>query len=320
MSVEKLFQNAAAKTILAPMAGYTDPAFRKICHGYGVGLTVTEMVSSKAIEMNNSLTKTLLKKFDGDSPCMVQIFGHEPSVLAESVKIDEMQVFDGVDINMGCPVKKIVGNGDGSALLENPKLASKCIQAVKVAVGDKPLSVKFRLGVSDSSGAVDFAKMCADSGADFITVHFRTRKQMYSGNADYTLLPQIAKCGVPVFANGDVTTRGQYLQLLEQGAYGVAVGRGALGKPYIFSQLANLPFEFDVLKTVLQHVELLGQYLPHRVVNNEMKKHVAYYLKGMRGAKQTLIAVMQATCMEEIELQLKKYFEQNSEYGVIRND
>lgn len=320
MSVEKFFQNAAAKTILAPMAGYTDPAFRKICHDYGVGLTVTEMVSAKAIEMNNALTKTLLRHFEGDSPCFVQIFGHEPSVLAESVKIEEMQSFDGVDINMGCPVKKIVGNGDGSALLENPKLAAQCITAVKLAVGDKPLSVKFRLGVFDSSGAVDFAKMCADSGADFITVHFRTRKQMYSGNADYTLLPQIAKCGVPVFANGDVATRSQYLQLLEQGAYGVAVGRGALGKPYVFSQLANLPFSFNVLQTVLQHVEMLNEYLPHRVVNNEMKKHVAYYLKGMRGAKQTLIAVMQATDVEEIKSLLENYFEQNPEFEVISND
>ncbi len=320
MSVEKLFENAVAKTILAPMAGYTDPAFRKMCHEYGVGLTVTEMVSSKAIEMNNSLTKTLLKKFEGDSPCIVQIFGHEPSVMADSVKIDEMKAFDGVDINMGCPVKKIVGNGDGSALLENPKLAAKCISAVKLAVGNKPLSVKFRLGVSDSSGAVDFAKVCADNGADFITVHFRTRKQMYSGNADYTLLPQIAKCGVPVFANGDVTSREQYLHLLDQGAYGVAVGRGALGKPYIFSQLADLPFKFDVLQNVLKHVELLNEYLPHRVVNNEMKKHVAYYLKGMRGAKQTLLAVMQSSSVEEIENELKMYFEQHPEYEVIGND
>lgn len=320
MSVEKFFENAPAKTILAPMAGYTDPAFRKICHEYGVALTVTEMVSSKAIEMNNALTKTLLKRFDGDGPSFVQIFGHEPSVLAESVKIEEMQSFDGVDINMGCPVKKIVGNGDGSALLENPKLASKCISAVKLAAGDKPLSVKFRLGVSDSGGAVDFAKMCADSGADFITVHFRTRKQMYSGNADYSLLPQIVKCGIPVFANGDVTSRERYLSLLEQGAYGVAVGRGALGKPYIFSQMANLPFKFDVVKAVMNHVDMLASYLSDRVVNNEIKKHVAYYLKGMRGAKQTLIAVMQATCKEEIQTQLRNYFENNSEYGVICND
>ncbi len=308
MSVDSIFKNAAAKTILAPMAGYTDPAFRSICHNYGVGLTVTEMISSKAIEMNNSLTKSLLKKFDNDKPCFVQIFGHEPQVMADSVKIDEMQCFDGVDINMGCPVRKIVGNGDGSAMLENPKLASQCISAVKSAIGDKPLSVKFRLGVDDSHGAVDFAKMCADSGADFITVHFRTRKQMYSGTADYTLLPQITKCNIPVFANGDVRTREQYLQLIEQGAYGVAIGRGALGKPYIFAEIANLPYQFDTLETILQHIDLMNTYLPHRVVNNEMKKHIAYYLKGMRGSKQTLVSIMQADNVSEMVQIVETFF------------
>lgn len=320
MSIDELFKNAPAKTILAPMAGYTDPAFRSICRDYGVGLTVTEMVSSKAIEMNNQLTKTLLKKFDNDAPCFVQIFGHEPSVMAESVKIPEMQCFDGVDINMGCPVKKIVGNGDGSALLENPKLASQCIAAVKKAVGKKPLSVKFRLGVNDSSGVVDFAKMCADAGADFVTVHFRTRKQMYSGNADFSLLPQIVKCGVPVFANGDISARQQYLQLTEQGAYGVAVGRYALGKPYAFSQIAGIPYKMNVRQTVLRHIELLQSYLPHRVVNNEMKKHIACYLKGMRSAKQTVIAVMRAETAEEMVEEVNKYFNENEHFGVISDD
>ena len=320
MSVDKLFEKAAAKTILAPMAGYTDPAFRAICHSFGTGLTVSEMVSSKAIEMNNQLTKTLLKKFEDDSPCFVQIFGHDPRVLAESLQIPEMQRFDGVDINMGCPVKKIVSNGDGSALLENVKLASQCIAAVKKAVGNKYLSVKFRLGVSDDKGAADFAKMCADSGADFITVHFRTRKQMYSGNADFSTLPQIAKCGVPVFANGDVTTRKQYLQLLDMGAYGVAVGRGALGRPFVFSEIANVPYKMDVLNTVLSHLQMLSQYLPHRVVNNEMKKHVAFYLKGMRNAKQTVVAVMQSADEQEIVELLQNFFEENQQYKVITND
>lgn len=320
MLVDSLFSQASAKTILAPMAGYTDPAFRTICHGFGVGLTVTEMVSSKAITMNNQLTKTLLKTFDGDTPCFVQIFGHEPEVLAQSLQIPEMQVFDGVDINMGCPVKKIVGNGDGSALLENPKLAAKCISAVKDAVKNKFVSVKFRLGVSDDKNAADFAKMCADSGADFVTVHFRTRKQMYAGTADFSTLPQIVKCGVPVFANGDVTTRNQYLQLTEMGAYGVAVGRGALGRPFVFSQIANLPFQMDVLQVILQHLNLLKTYLPHRVVNNEMKKHIAFYLKGMRNAKQTVVAVMQCKEVDEMISSVNNYFTKNPQYRVITND
>ena len=170
MLVDKIFANAASRTILAPMAGYTDLGFRHICQDYGVGLTVTEMVSSKAITMNNALTKSMLIRTPNDTPSFVQIFGHEPQVMAESVQIDEMLQYEGVDINMGCPVKKIVSNGDGSALLENPKLASECIKAVKNAIGSKPLSVKFRLGVSDSSGVVDFAKMCKelDLSANYI--------------------------------------------------------------------------------------------------------------------------------------------------------
>lgn len=317
MSVEKLFENAPARTILAPMAGYTDPAFRSICRNYGVGLTVTEMVSSKAIVMNNRQTYQLLKRFDNDTPCFVQIFGHEPQVMADSVLRDELQGFDGVDINMGCPVKKIVGNGDGSALLENPKLASQCISAVKRAIGGKPLSVKFRLGVSDDSTVCDFAKMCADSGADFITVHFRTRKQMYAGTADFSTLPQIVKCGIPVFANGDVSTRADYLRLTEAGAFGVAVGRGALGRPCVFSQIAGVDCEMDVLQTVLQHIDMLNEYLPHRVVNNEMKKHVAFYLKGMRNAKQTAVAVTMSKSVEEI-VRLVTEFLENNEGRIVK--
>lgn len=319
MSVKSLFENCPANTILAPMAGYTDPAFRSICRTYGVGLTVTEMVSSKAIVMNNALTKTLLVQLKGDKPSFAQIFGHEPEVMAASVQIPEIAAYDGVDVNMGCPVKKIVGNGDGSALMENPRLASQCISAVKKAIGAKPLSVKFRLGVDDSKGVADFAKMCADSGADFVTVHFRTRRQMYAGEADYATLPQIVKCGVPVFANGDVCSRAQYLQLTERGAFGVAVGRGALGKPYVFAQIAGEAYNMDVEQTILRHIDLLKTFLPHRVVNNEMKKHVAFYLKGMRGAKQTLTRVMTSKDLSEITEYLREFFQQNPAYKIVQS-
>lgn len=297
MWVDKLFKGVT-RTILAPMAGYTDYAYRSICRQYGVGLTVTEMVSSKALIMGNDLSKRMLYREPNDAPSFCQIFGHEPAVMADSVTLPEVSAYEGVDINMGCPVKKIVKSGDGSALLENPKLASQCISAVKSALGDKSLSVKFRLGVNDSSGAVDFAKMCRDSGADFITVHFRTRNQLYAGTADYTLLPQIARLGIPVFANGDVSTREQYLRLLDMGAYGVAIGRGALGKPYIFAELAGNSYQMDLYDVICKHTELLLKTFSDRVVCNEMKKHVSAYLKGKRNAKPTAIAVNAAhsTC------------------------
>ena len=297
MSVDALFENAAAKTVLAPMAGYTDFAFREICHGYGAGLTVTEMVSSKALVMGNELSRKMLFRLQGDSPAFCQIFGHEPDVMAESVQIDEVKQYDGVDINMGCPVRKIVSNGDGSALLERPDLAAKCISSVKKALGDKPLSVKFRLGVSDSSNAVDFAKTCRDSGADFITVHFRTRRQMYSGQADFTLLEDIANVGLPVFANGDITTRQQYLDLTNRGAYGVAVGRGAVGRPYVF---AGNFYKMDIYEVIKRHAAALLQVFDDRVVCNELKKHVACYLKGKRNAKTVIVACNNAKTAQQI--------------------
>ena len=172
--------------------------------------------------------------------------------------------------------------------------------------------------MTDSSGAVDFAKMCKDSGADFITVHFRTRAQMYSGVADYALLPQIAKVGVPVFANGDVSTREQYLQLTEMGACGVAVGRGALGKPHVFAELAGNSYEFDLLDTVTAHTKMLLKTFSDRVVANEMKKHVSAYLKGKRNAKPTAIAVNSAHTTQEILDLVNDFVTGNPEYKVVK--
>ncbi len=320
MSVEKLFANAPAKTILAPMAGYTDFAFRSICKNYGVALTVTEMVSAKALVMGNEQTKELLHRLPNDDNCFCQIFGHEPEVMAECITYPELQKFEGIDINMGCPVKKIVKSGDGSALLENPTLAGKCISAVKRALGDKPLSVKFRLGVDDDKNAVNFAKMCADNGADFVTVHFRTRKQMYAGRADFALLPQIAKCGVPVFANGDVTTQEQYLQLLDMGAFGVAVGRGALGRPQVFAEIANLPYKLNIPQTVALHAQSLLLHFPDRIVANELKKHVCFYLKGKRNAKNTVVAVNLAKSTQQILQLVEEFFQQHPQFIEVTND
>lgn len=317
--IDKLF-GGAAKTVLAPMAGYTDFAFRKICSGFGAGLTVTEMVSSKALVMGSELSRKMLTRLPDDGRAFCQIFGHEPDVMADSVCLDEVKRFDGVDINMGCPVRKIVSNGDGSALMENPALAAQCISAVKLAVGDKPLSVKFRLGVSDDKNAVDFVKTCRDAGADFVTVHFRTRRQMYSGTADYSKLPQIASCGIPVFANGDVLSREQYLRLLNDGAYGVSVGRGALGRPYIFSELAGADYEFDMLSAINTHTESLIKVFGDRAACNEMKKHVAYYLKGKRNAKNVVVSVMTAKTTAEMLSLVRGFLRDNPQFATVRGN
>ncbi len=295
-------------TTLAPMAGYTDFAYRTICKDFGADLTVTEMVSSKALVMGNELSRRMLFR-EETSPAFCQIFGHEPDIMAESVQIPEVMNYDGVDINMGCPVRKIVSNGDGSALFENPRLASQCISAVKLALKNKPVSVKFRLGISDSDGAVDFAKMCRDSGADFVTVHFRTRKQMYSGDADFTLLPKLSQLGIPIIANGDISTKQQCEKMREMGASGVAVGRAAFGRPYIFSELKDKRFEFDALDAIESHAKLLCKIFNERVVANEMKKHIACYLKGKRNGKSVTVEVMNAHDLDEITALCRNFFQ-----------
>lgn len=296
--IDALFGDARLE--LAPMAGYTDVAFRSICKKFCDVVTVTEMVSSKALVMGNSATNLLLAREPNDTKTVVQIFGHEPDVMAESVELPELKGFDGIDVNMGCPVRKIVSSGDGSALLEKPELASKIIRAVKDNANGRLVSVKFRLGVNDQSGAVDFAKMCADSGADYVTVHFRTRSQMYAGKADFSLLPEIVKCGVPVIANGDVTCRDDYLKLTDAGAYGVAVGRGALGRPWIFAEITGQNVQTDICALVHEQAETLSKYYPDRVVANEMKKHVAFYLKGRRGVKQIVTNVNNSHTVSEL--------------------
>ncbi len=281
-------------TVLAPMAGYTDSGYRSICASYGCGMTVTEMVSAKALVMGNVNTQSLLVRQDNDTSCALQIFGHEPDVMADSINLPCTSNFAVVDINMGCPVRKIVGNGDGSALLENVPLASNIISTVKKACGnDRLLTVKVRTGVDNSSGVVDFVNMCQDSGADMVTVHLRTRQQMYMGQADYSILSQICESvSIPVIANGDVDSIDKYNYLTQQcGAYGVAIGRGALGRPYIFSQLLGRQYQFDMISTVRQHIDMLLADKPEHVVVSEMKKHIAYYLRGIPYSKDTLIAV-----------------------------
>ncbi len=283
-------------TMLAPMAGYTDNGYRSICVEYGCGMTVTEMVSAKALVMGNIHTEDLLVRQSNDNRCALQIFGHEPDVMAESINLPVTSHFEVIDINMGCPVRKIVGNGDGSALLENVPLASKIISTVKKACGNRLLTVKFRTGVEDADNVVDFARMCCDSGADMITVHLRTRKQMYMGSADYTLLPDICSAvSIPVIANGDIATRQDYLFATQQcGSYGVAIGRGALGRPYIFAEILGNSYSYNMMHTIERHMQMVSSNKPDRVIASEMKKHIAYYLRGIPYSKEILIAVNMA--------------------------
>lgn len=266
--------------ILAPMAGYTDATFRTLCFEAGAGLVVTEMVSARGLLNKSENTFLLLQKNDNEKTA-VQLFSNEPDVIADCVQLPELMGFCLIDINMGCPVPKIVNNGMGSALSLDLKLASKVIESA-VLHTKKPITVKFRLGWDKNNiNAVEFAKMCQDSGASAICVHGRTREQMYAGNADWSKIFEVKKSvSIPVIGNGDIFTANEAREKLEKYSVdGVAIARGAIGNPWIFAELTQTPFEQNRLKVITRHYEMMLKSFPASFVVPFMRKQLVYYLK-----------------------------------------
>ncbi|MBQ7977167.1 MAG: tRNA dihydrouridine synthase DusB [Clostridia bacterium] len=293
--------------VLAPMAGFSDASFRHIIGKAGAGLVVTEMVSARGLVYKSDNTLDLLKK--GEELTAVQLFSNEPEIIADCVQMPELSPFPIVDINMGCPVPKVVSNGMGSALMREPKLASEVIRAT-VDKANRPVTVKFRLGWDDIV-AVDFAKMCEDSGASAITVHGRTREQMYSGEANWDEIAKVKQAvKIPVFGNGDVdSVERAHRVIADFGVDGVAIGRGALGNPWLFQALSGEDFEEDRLKVVKWHYDLASkEYGKERCVPL-MRKHLSWYLKhaGIRRsvrAEMNLVSEFEEL-IEKLELAFK---------------
>ncbi|MBS6641151.1 MAG: tRNA dihydrouridine synthase DusB [Clostridiaceae bacterium] len=287
----------AGRLALAPMAGVTDLAFRQICREHGAALTVTEMVSTKALCYQDRKTPRLLALGEDEHPAAAQVFGHEPETMAEGAKIARaVSGCDIIDINMGCPAPKIVNNGDGSALMRDPALAARVIEAVVKAV-DVPVTVKFRKGWDEKSvNCVEFARMAEAAGAAAITIHGRTRAQQYSGNADWDAIRAVKQAvSIPVFANGDVAEPADAVRILEYtGADAVMIGRGALGDPWIFER-ANALIETGVcpplppfaerIGTAVRQIELAAAQKGEYIAMLEARRHVNCYLKYERGLK-----------------------------------
>lgn len=278
---------------LAPMAGVTDFAFRKVCREQGAALTTTEMVSAKALVHHDEKTKSLLYIPEEEHPCAVQIFGHEPEIMAEAaVMALECSGADILDINMGCPVGKIVKSGDGSALMRDPELAGKIIQTVCTAV-DKPVTVKFRKGWDGGSvNAVEFAKVCEQAGVSAIAVHGRTRVQMYSGRADWDIIREVKKAvSIPVTANGDIFSAGDAEHILRYTGCELAmIGRGSFGNPWLFMQAntvldgkpePTLPPLSRRIDTAVAQIECLAEYSGERIACLEARHHLPWYLHGV---------------------------------------
>ena len=301
--------------ILAPMAGYSDLAFRKMCLDFGAGLVCTEMVSSKALHYKNKKTEDLLFTLDGESPKAVQIFGHEPEIMAEACANPLIFKFDIIDINMGCPARKIISNGDGSALLKDITLAREIIEAC-VKATDKPITVKFRIGFGeDEIVAVQFAKMCEEAGASAITVHGRTTSQGYSGKADYEIIKQVKQAvKIPVFANGDCKTKEDAENILKTtGADGIMIGRAALGSPEVFGEIltGKVP-EVDKLEQIKFHYNTLLKFYPENFVSKYMRSHLAFYMSGKYKNSRALVELIKLEDVSVIIGKLEEIFEKFS--------
>lgn len=305
--------------VLAPMAGVTDLPFRKLCKEQGAGLICTEMVSAKAISFHNKNTEALMEMDPSEHPVSLQLFGSEPELMAEVAKSIEERPFEILDINMGCPVPKVVNNGEGSALLKNPKLIGKIIKAVSGAIR-KPVTAKMRIGFEGYPvDPVEIAKIMEDSGAAAIAVHGRTRQQYYSGHADWDTIRKIKEAvRIPVIGNGDVDSPEKTEALLkETGCDAVMIGRAVRGNPWIFRELNHYfltgeklprPSAEEIREMILRHarmqIEIKGEFTGIR----EMRKHVAWYTAGMRHSaglrrESNLIADYQA--LEELLAHLK---------------
>ena len=304
---------------MAPMAGVTDRAFRALVHRHGAGLTFSEMVSAKSIVYRNKNTAILLENDPKVRPWAVQFFGHEPEILYEAIQMLEDCPFDIVNINMGCPMPKIVKNGEGAALMTNPPLAGRMIQAA-VRASDRPVTVKIRKGFTPSSlNAIEMAKIAEAAGAAHVTVHGRTRDQYYTGEADWEAISAVKQAvKIPVIGNGDIFTPEIAIRRLEEsGCDGIMIARGAMGNPWIFSRIAAYletgvlppePTHAQVIQTAIEHLHDVANEKAALALNTgknftvvEMRKHLSWYTKGMPGSAELRRKINAAQSADEME-------------------
>lgn len=304
--------------VLGPMAGVTDLPFRMLCKEQGAGLVYTEMVSAKGIQFNNKNTENLLYINEEERPAALQLFGSDPDILSETAKRIEERNFDILDINMGCPVPKVVNNGEGSALMKNPKLIGEIVRKVSSAI-KKPVTVKIRKGFSeDNINTIEVAKIAEENGAAAVAVHARTREQYYSGKADWSIIRAVKEAvSIPVIGSGDVFSPEDAKQMIEQtNCDAIMLARGTRGNPWLFAQikaylekgvLIPKPAFQEVKEMILRHAALSVDYKGLYTGIREMRKHVAWYTTGYPGSAKLRNRVNEINSMEDLEQLLEEY-------------